>query len=480
MRFLDSPPTHDLAYSDVFLVPGRSDVVSRLDVSIAPTDGTRASIPLVASNMNSVTGATMAAAMARRGGLGVLPQDLPLQDLDEAIRQVKSAPVAWNTPVTLTPERSVRDALSRVPAAAGHGVVVVDDDGALVGAIDALELNAVLPDARLGDVVRSMAHPGIDADDVTDGRTAFDLMVAAGTEFAPVLRHGVVVGALSRTGALRSTIYAPHVDDDGRLAVAAAVGINGDLEAKARALVAAGVNALVLDTAHGHQERMVRAIETVSGLGLGVPIVAGNVVTPDAVHDFASVGANIVKVGVGPGAMCTTRMMTAVGRPQFSAVLDTAAAAREAGVAVWADGGVRYPRDVALALAAGAASVMIGSWFAGTVEAPGELVQDADGRLFKESWGMASTKAVRARFERLDPYERARRTLFAEGISSSKIYLDPLRPSVEDLIDMITSGLRSSLSYAGAHSIVEFAERAVVGVQSAAGYEEGKALPVSW
>src|SRR5690606_288907 len=243
--------------------------------------------------------------------------------------------------------------------------------------------------------------------------------------------------------------------------------------AKARALVAAGVDVLVLDTAHGHQERMVRAIGTVAALELGVPIVAGNVVTPEAVADFAAAGANIIKVGVGPGAMCTTRMMTAVGRPQFSAVLDTAAAAREAGVAVWADGGVRYPRDVALALAAGAASVMIGSWFAGTVESPGDMVSDADGRAYKESWGMASTKAVRARFERLDPYERARRTLFAEGISSSKIYLDPLRPSVEDLIDMIASGLRSSLSYAGAHTIGEFTERAVVGVQSAAGYEEG-------
>lgn len=480
MRFLHSPPSHDLAYSDVFLVPSRSDVASRLDVSIAPTDGTGASIPLVASNMNSVTGAAMATAMARRGGLGVLPQDLPLQELDAAIREVKAAPVDWHPPITLTPERSVRDALAMVPAVAGHGVVVLDDEGALVGSIDALELVSALPDARLGDVVRTTAHPGIDADDVTDGRTAFDLMVAAGIEFAPVLRHGAVVGTLSRTSALRSTIYAPHLDGDGRLAVAAAVGINTDLEAKARALVAAGVDVLVLDTAHGHQERMVRAIELVAGLGLGVPIVAGNVVTPEAVKDFAAAGANIVKVGVGPGAMCTTRMMTAVGRPQFSAVLDTAEAARDAGVAVWADGGVRYPRDVALALAAGAASVMIGSWFAGTIEAPGQLVQDADGRLFKESWGMASTKAVRARFERLDAYERARRTLFAEGISSSRIYLDPLRPSVEDLIDMITSGLRSSLSYAGAHSVAEFAEKAVVGVQSAAGYEEGKALPVSW
>ncbi len=141
---------------------------------------------------------------------------------------------------------------------------------------------------------------------------------------------------------------------------------------------------------------------------------------------------------------------------------------------------MRYPRDVALALAAGAESVMIGSWFAGTVEAPGELRADADGRLYKESWGMASTKAVQARFGALDAYERARKELFAEGISSSKIYLDSQRPGVEDLLDMITSGVRSAFTYAGAGSVAEFHLRAHVGLQSAAGYEEGKALPVSW
>ena len=200
----------------------------------------------------------------------------------------------------------------------------------------------------------------------------------------------------------------------------------------------------------------------------------------EAVQHLVTAGATIVKVGVGPGAMCTTRMMTAVGRPQFSAVLETAAAASELGAHVWADGGVRYPRDVALALAAGAASVMIGSWFAGTTEAPGSLNTDASGRLYKESWGMASTKAVQSRFDRLDAYELARKTLFAEGISSSKIYLDPLRPSVEDLLDMITAGVRSSFTYAGATSVNEFQTKARVGLQSAAGYDEGKALPVSW
>ncbi|HQX35424.1 MAG TPA: IMP dehydrogenase, partial [Microbacteriaceae bacterium] len=332
---------------------------------------------------------------------------------------------------------------------------------------------------RLGDLVH--ARPiAIEAEDIRDGRAAFELIVAADAELVLVVRRGEVIGTLSRRGALRSTLYRPAVDASGRLHVAAAIGISGDVAAKARALAAAGVDVLVLDTAHGHQERMLQALRTVADLDLGLPLVAGNVVTAEGVHDLVVAGASIVKVGVGPGAMCTTRMMTAVGRPQFSAVLEAADAARIMGAHIWADGGVRYPRDVALALAAGAASVMIGSWFAGTIEAPGELHHDDEGRIYKESWGMASTKAVHDRFARLDAYELARKELFAEGISSSKIYLDPARPSLEDLLDMITSGVRSSFTYAGAGSVAEFHERAQVGLQSAAGYDEGKALPVSW
>ncbi|WP_349898562.1 GMP reductase [Parafrigoribacterium soli] len=479
MEFYEASPQHDLTYSDVFLVPSRSGVGSRLSVSLAPGDGTGASIPVVSSNMNSVTGPRLAATLARRGGLGVLPQDLHLQDLDTAIRWVKDQPVAFDSPLTFGPDRTVAEALRQIPAVEGHGILVHDGHGAFMGFILASRLGTALPDARLGDLLHARLT-SIDADDVTDARAAFDLMVAAELDFAPVLHHGEVVGTLSRRGALRSTLYTPAVDANGRLRVAAALGINGDVAGKARALVAAGVDVLVLDTAHGHQDSMVRAIRTVADLDLSIPLVAGNVVTADAVEDLVAAGANIIKVGVGPGAMCTTRMMTAVGRPQFSAVLETAEAARELGAHVWADGGVRYPRDVALALAAGAASVMIGSWFAGTIEAPGTLETDAVGRLYKESWGMASTKAVHDRFDRLDAYDRARKELFAEGISSSKIYLDPLRPSLEDLLDMITSGLRSSLSYAGASNLEEFQERALVGLQSASGYEEGKALPVSW
>jgi len=479
MEFYETAPKHDLTYSDVFLVPSGSNVGSRLDVSLAPGDGTAATIPVVSANMNSVTGPRLAATLARRGGIGILPQDMHLQDLDAAIRWVKSQPVRWDTPLELAPDETVAMALALLPPVAGHGIVVRADGGAVLGVIPATRLATALPDARLGDLLHGRLA-SLDADDLDTPRAAFDLMVAAELDFAPVLHHGNLVGTLSRTSALRSTIYDAAVDSDGRLLVGAAIGINGDVAAKATALVAAGVDVLVVDTAHGHQRGMIAALSAVSALDLGVPIVAGNVVTREGVRDLVKAGANIIKVGVGPGAMCTTRMMTAVGRPQFSAVLETAEAARELGAHVWADGGVRYPRDVALALAAGAASVMIGSWFAGTIEAPGTLATDETGRLYKESWGMASTKAVQQRFDRLDAYELARKTLFAEGISSSRIYLDPLRPSLEDLLDMITSGVRSSMTYAGSTSLAEFHRRALVGIQSAAGYEEGKALPVSW
>jgi IMP dehydrogenase len=235
-----------------------------------------------------------------------------------------------------------------------------------------------------------------------------------------------------------------------------------------------------VDTAHGHQERMIAAVRAVRSIDPGVPVCAGNVVTAAGVRDLVEAGADIVKVGVGPGAMCTTRMMTGVGRPQFSAVLECAAAARELGRHVWADGGVKHPRDVALALAAGASNVMIGSWFAGTYESPGDLQTDAQGRVYKESFGMASARAVRHRTRADSAFDRARKAFFEEGISQSRMYLDPARPGVEDLLDQITFGVRSACTYAGARTLDEFAERALVGLQSAAGYEEGRPAPAGW
>ena len=236
-----------------------------------------------------------------------------------------------------------------------------------------------------------------------------------------------------------------------------------------------GADVLVIDTAHGHQTRTLRAIEEVRAVAPDAPIVAGNVVTAEGTRDLINAGADVVKVGVGPGAMCTTRMMTGVGRPQFSAVLECAAEAAAHGKHIWADGGVRYPRDVALALAGGAANVMFGSWLAGTYESAADTLRDPDGRLYKESFGMASNRAVKIRNRTETAFERARKELFEEGISTSRMYLDPDRPGVEDIIDEIVAGVRSACTYAGAATIAEFHERAVVGVQSAAGYSEGHA-----
>jgi IMP dehydrogenase len=297
-----------------------------------------------------------------------------------------------------------------------------------------------------------------------------------------VLTHadGTLAGVLTRTGAIRAGIYTPATDARGRLRIGAAVGITGDVAGKAQALAEAGVDVLVIDTAHGHQVKTLEAIATVAAMDLGVPLAAGNVVSAEGTRDLLSAGAGIVKVGVGPGAMCTTRMMTGVGRPQFSAVLECAAAAKELGGHVWADGGVRNPRDVALALAAGASNVMIGSWFAGTYESPGDLMHDRDDRQYKESYGMASKRAVVARAGADTAFDRARKALFEEGISTARMSVDPDRGGVEDLIDHITSGVRSTCTYVGASTLAELHERVVVGVQSAAGFAEGHPLPSGW
>lgn len=482
MRFSAGEPRHDLTYSEAFLVPSRSSVASRLDVDLSTDDGTGTTIPIVVANMTAVAGRRMAETVARRGGLVVLPQDVPLDVVADVVAQVKASHPVFETALTLQPEDTVHDALHLLPKRAHGAVVVVDAQRRPVGVVTEADCRGVDRFTQLSDAMSP--EPLIVQAEVVEGEgglpAAFELLQGGRRRLAPVVRDGRLVGVLTRTGALRSTIYAPALDGAGRLRVAAAVGINGDVAAKARALADAGVDALVVDTAHGHQERMLEALKQVRSTDPAVPVVAGNVVTAEGTRDLVAAGADIVKVGVGPGAMCTTRMMTAVGRPQFAAVLECVAAAREVGARVWADGGVRHPRDVALALAAGASQVMVGSWFAGTFESPGDLLYDEQGRAYKESFGMASARAVAARTRADTPFERARKALFEEGISSSRMYLDPARPGVEDLLDHITSGVRSACTYVGASTLAELHDRAVVGVQSGAGYDEGRPLPAGW
>lgn len=479
MRFLnDTPPGHDLTYDDVFLVPGRSSVESRFDVDLSTSDGTGATIPVVVANMTAVAGRRMAETMARRGGMVVLPQDVDPEVVADIVAWVKSRHTVWDTPLVLTPGDAVADALNLLPKRAHGAVVVVDADGRPIGVVDEAACLGVDRFTRVSVVAdpdlltMPLGTPPREVFDRLHGRTA---RIAVGVD-----DHGRLAGVLTEVSALRAGLYRPALDRHGRLRVAAAIGVNGDVAAKAQALLEAEVDTLVVDTAHGHQDKMLAALKAVRDTGPDVPVVAGNVVTADGVRDLVEAGADVVKVGVGPGAMCTTRMMTGVGRPQFSSVLECAREARALSRGVWADGGVRHPRDVALALAAGAASVMVGSWFAGTYESPGDLRRDEHGQPYKESFGMASKRAVSARTRGDGAFDRARKALFEEGISTSRMRLDPAAPSVEDLLDSICSGVRSACTYAGATTLEEFHSKAVVGVQSASGFAEGAPLPRGW
>ena len=480
MHFLTSPTSSqnlDLTYDDVFMVPNFTRIASRMDVDLSTDDGTGTTIPIVVANMTAIAGRRMAETVARRGGLVVIPQDIPIEIVADVIAWVKTRHTLFETPATLEATETAAAALDLITKRA-HGVLVILDNRKPIGVISQADLESV---DRFTQLRQVMHTDFITLPESTAPREAFEALESSRREFAVITNSdGDLIGILTKSGALRATLYRPALDSKGHLRIATAIGINGDVVGKAQALLAAGSDCLVIDTAHGHQEKMIEAIKAVKALNPSVPIVAGNVVTAAGTKDLIEAGADIIKVGVGPGAMCTTRMQTGVGRPQFSAVLECAAQARTLGKHVWADGGVRHPRDVALALAAGASQVMIGSWFAGTLESPGDLIRDTNGKLYKESFGMASARAVSARTSTESGFDRARKRLFEEGISSSRMYIDPARPGVEDLLDQIIAGVRSSFTYAGASTINDFHDKCVVGIQSASGYAEGRPLHTYW
>lgn len=485
MRLLHEPAT-DLTYDDCFFLPSRSAVTSRFDVDLASDDGSGTTVPLVAANMTAVSGRRMAEVMARRGGLAVLPQDLPPERVDSIVRSVKARDLLVDHPLTLAPSGTLGQADALLPKRPHGIVVVIDEDRRPLGVISAQEIAGRDMFGAVGEVASTDVLT-LGPEELTAEPAVLHARIAATHHDAALVveADGTLRGVLTATGVLRSTIYTPATDDQDRLRTAVAVGINADVATRVQDLLDAEVDVIVLDTAHGHQDRMLealRAARSVLGDCADTPVrlVAGNIVTAEGTRELIEAGADIVKVGVGPGAMCTTRMMTGVGRPQFSAVLECAAEARALGGRVWADGGVRHPRDVALALAAGASNVMIGSWFAGTYESPGQMRTDERGRRYKENFGMASKRAVSNRTAHEDAFARARKSLFEEGISTSRMYLEDGAGGVEDLLDTITAGVRSSCTYAGALSLAEFRERAVIGLQSAAGYAEGRPVATSW
>jgi IMP dehydrogenase len=474
LRFLH--PAHDeeleLSTDDVFLSPGYFDGGSRLETDLSPPDFLGGSHPIVSANMNAVTGKRMAETMARFGGLGVLPQDMALETVERIVNHIHSADPRYDTPLEVTPRATLRDVLGIIRKRSHDLVVVVDEERRPVGVVT----HAALRDRdQYTPVPQLMSRRLVTLPVGIPNRDAFLQMDEARVKAAPVLDEtGRLVGVLTRDDAVRLELQRPAPAPNGQLMVAAAVGISAQAPDTAAKLLEMGVSAIVLDTAHGHQRRMLETIRAVKSVVAGkVPIVAGNVCTAEGTRALIEAGADVVKVNVGPGAMCTTRMQTGAGRPTFTSVLVCAREAHALGKHVWADGGVKHPRDVALYLAAGASRVMIGTALSGTYESPGDVKEDKDGLLYKENYGMASGRAVSDRTADRDPFERAKKGFFREGISTSRIYIREGQESVGGiLVDMIT-GVQSALTYVGARSVTELHERAVVGVQTAAGYGEG-------
>ncbi|PID98530.1 MAG: GuaB1 family IMP dehydrogenase-related protein, partial [Actinomycetales bacterium] len=424
MRFLHNiKPTYDLTYDDVFMIPSKSDIPSRFDVDLSSDDGTGTSVPIVVANMTAVAGKRMAETVARRGGLVCLPQDIPSDIVASTTAKIKAAHTVYDTPVKMRATDTVAAGLSLINKRAHRAIIVVDEQDHPIGVVPESALRGVDHFAQLHTI---MDPKPLTLPEGIDPIKAYEQLCKEHLSLGAIVdKDNRLLGVLTAKGSVRSTIYRPNVDANGKLRVAAAVGINGDVAQRAQHLVTSGVDVLVVDTAHGHQEKTCDALRAIRATGIDVPVVAGNIITAQAVSDLVAAGADILKVGIGPGAMCTTRMATGVGRPQFSAVLECAERAHQLGKHVWADGGVRHPRDVALALAAGASNVMIGSWLAGTYESPGDIVYDGEGRPYKENFGMASRRAVRNRNAQTGSFERARKLLFEEGISTSRMYLDP-------------------------------------------------------
>lgn len=480
MRFLNHEDVKkELTYEDVFLMPQYSDVGSRMEVDLTPPERIGTTIPFVVANMNAVAGRRMTETVVRRGGLVILPQDMSVERIGEVVKYIKGCHSVLETPIVLKENQTIQRGLNLLHKRAHGAIVVVDADDRPVGIFT--EKDARDRD-RYTQMHEVMSRDLVFMSDVSEMRVLFDVLRDRRVPILPVVdRESRLKGVVTSKGLVRSSVYTPATNMKGEFMTAVAVGVNNRFGERLNAFKEMGVDVFVLDTAHAHQKRMLDAIKRAREmLGSESIIAAGNVVTEEAARQIVESGANIVKVGVGPGAMCSTRMKTGVGRPQFSAVLACSQAARSMGAHVWADGGIKHPRDAVLSLAAGASSAFIGSWLAGTFESAADMHTDEQGRLYKENFGMASARAVTGRTRDDDVFECMRKQFFDEGISHSRMYLKSGEESVEDIIDMVCAGMRSACTYAGVNRVFDFYDRAVVGVQTRSGFQEGKPVFSRW
>ncbi|MYB16425.1 MAG: IMP dehydrogenase [Chloroflexi bacterium] len=460
-------------FDDVLLVPARSDVMpAETDVGTVLAEGLELNVPLISSPMDTVTEAEMAIAMAREGGLGVIHRNLSIEEQVAEVDRVKRSQSGMiSDPVTLGEEALLEDALQLMQRYRISGVPITGADGKLRGILTNRDIRFC--NDRTTPVCDLMTSENLvtvpvgtqleDAEAILHQHRVEKLLVVDGQNN---LRGLITVKDLSKRRQYPSAVF----DDHGRLVVAAAVGVGEQARDRAIALAERGVDVIVCDTAHGHSRRVLEMTEWLKS-NVETTIIAGNVATSGGAADLVAAGADCIRVGVGPSAICTTRVVAGVGVPQVTAISDAAQVCSEHGVGLIADGGIRYSGDLAKAIAAGADAVMIGGLFAGTDESPGEIVL-THGERYKDYRGMGSIGAMRARGFSKDRYAqddgRSDQKLVAEGIEAQI----PYRGALAITVAQLTGGLRQAMGYCGAASVSELKTTAKFLTMSSAGLEE--------
>src|SRR5215211_3208958 len=448
-----------LTFDDVLLIPDRSDVLpSQTDTATHFTRNIQLQIPLCSAAMDTVTEAALAIALAQQGGIGVIHKNLSIERQAEEVDKVKRSESGMIVdPVTIRPDRPVREALQVMQRFHISGVPVVDEDGHLVGIITNRDL-------------RFETRFDIPVSEVMTPQPLVTVPVGTTLDEAKGVLQKHLKGLITVKDIQKAIRYPSAAKDDlGRLRVAAAIGATGDFRERADELVKARVDCLVIDTAHGHSSRVVEAVRDIKRRHPETQLIAGNVATAEGTRELIGAGADAVKCGIGPGSICTTRVVTGAGVPQITAINNCVEAARGSGVPVIADGGVKFSGDVAKAIAAGADVVMIGSLFAGTEESPGELIL-FQGRSFKAYRGMGSIGAMRegSRDRYAQETTEVESKLVPEGIEGRV----PYKGTLADMVTQLVGGLRAGMGYTGCRTVREFQEQTRFIRISAAGLKE--------
>ncbi|MFC6334985.1 IMP dehydrogenase [Paenibacillus septentrionalis] len=441
-----------LTFDDVLLIPRKSEILPRsVDVSVRLSDTVKLNIPLISAGMDTVTESALAIAIAREGGVGIIHKNMTIaQQAEEVDRVKRSESGVITNPFSLTPDHHVYDAEELMGKYRISGVPIVDENKKLVGILTNRDLRFVHDySIKIKEV---MTHDELVTAPVgTTLEQAEVLLQKHKIEKLPIVDEENTLKGLITIKDIEKAIQFPNAakDSQGRLLCGAAIGISKDTQERAAALVAAGVDVLVVDSAHGHSSNILNAVRDLRNSFPDLTIIAGNVATGEATRDLIEAGASVVKVGIGPGSICTTRVIAGIGVPQITAIYDCASVARQYGVPIIADGGIKYSGDITKSIAAGASAIMIGSLFAGTAESPGET-EIFQGRSYKVYRGMGSLAAMKAGSK--DRYFQENESkLVPEGIEGRVAYKGPLADTVHQLI----GGLRSGMGYCGTPTLEE-------------------------